>query len=97
MSNLCIVIPHHDMAAEIVAIAIKNEQDIDGVTISQIEHKIKMLADTTFILPNIKSLINLLYLTIFTKVSGLKLNMQKTEVIPLGKKATEMTFQGYKN
>ena len=40
--------------AEIVAISMRNDQDIDGVIISQIEHKIKMLAnDTTLILANI--------------------------------------------
>ena len=67
-------------------IAIRNDQDIIGVTISQIEHKIKMLADdTTLILANINSLIKLIsILNNFTNLSGLKLNMQKTEVIPLG-------------
>ena len=67
------------MAAEIVSIAIRNDQDIDGVIIIQIEHKIKMLADdTTLILANIKSLIKSISIfDNFTKLSGLKLNMKK--------------------
>ena len=45
-----------------------------------------MLADdTTLILANINSLIKAISIfKNFTKLSGLKLNMQKTEVIPLG-------------
>ena len=82
------------MGAEIVAIAIRNDQD----TISQIEHKIKLLADdTTSILANINSLIKSISIfNNFTKLSGLKLNMQKTEVIPLLEKSNSAYLHLYR-
>ena len=61
-------------------------KNIDGLIISKIEHKIKMLADhTTLILSNIKSLIKSISIfNHFSRLSGLKLKMHKSEVIPLG-------------
>ena len=74
------------LVAEIIAISIRSEKNIKGITINEEEFKIIQLADdTTLFLKNIKSLV--LAIDLFKKFgefSGLKLNIEKTEIVPLG-------------
>ena len=74
------------MAVEILAITIRKNDNIKGISLEANEIKITQLADdTTLILRDIKSLhlaLNVLYM--FHKSSGLKLNYTKTEILPLG-------------
>ena len=70
------------LVAEIIAISIRSEKNIKGITINEEEFKIIQLAkDTTFFLKNIKSWV--LAIDLFKKFgefSGLKLNIEKTEI-----------------
>ena len=70
--------------AEVIAIHIRNDADIEGIIVGNTEIKIKMLADDTTLLLQDLSSVNLAIkdFDIFSKCSGLKLNLQKTEVIP---------------
>ena len=74
------------MAVEILAITIRKNENIKGISLGANEIKITQLADdTTLILKDITSLhlaLNILYM--FHKSSGLKLNYTKTEILPLG-------------
>ena len=74
------------LVAEIIAISIRSEKNIKGITINEEEFKIIQLADdTTLFLKNIKSLV--LAIDLFKKFgefSGLKLNIGKTEIVLLG-------------
>ena len=67
-----------------VAIKIRNDENIEGISINDTEYKLSMMADnTTLIIKNISSLdkaINIFEQ--FRKCSGLKLNLNKTEIIP---------------
>ena len=69
-----------------VAIKIRNDKNIEGISINDTEYKLSMMADdTTVIIKNINSLdkaINIFEQ--FRKCSCLKLNLNKTEIIPLG-------------
>ena len=75
------------LVAEIIAIKIRNDKNINGLKVNDTEFKINLMADdTTLFLHNINSLslaIDKFYK--FQLCSGLKLNMQKTELIPIGK------------
>ena len=75
------------LVAEMLAIKIRREETIEGISINETEFKLSMMADdTTLILKNIDSLdkaINIFEQ--FRKCSGLKLNLNKTEIIPIGK------------
>ena len=72
-----------------LAIRIRNENTIKGISINETEYKllISMMADDTTLI--LKDLILLdTAITIFEQFkhcSGLKLNLNKTEIIPLGK------------
>ena len=70
---------------EILAISIRNNKDINGIIINKEQIKISQLADdTTLYLADISSLKNaLLLLERFSVCSGLCINRDKTEVIPL--------------
>ena len=74
------------IAAETLAISIRKNDNIKGVTFSQHEVKLCQLADdTTLFLADIQSLqiaLNILFM--FYKSSGLKLNYSKTEILNLG-------------
>ena len=74
------------LVAEIIAIDIRNDDQIKGIIIDDTEFKISLMADdTTLSLSNILSLENaILKFEKFEKFSGLKLNLSKTEIIPLG-------------
>ena len=72
--------------AEILAIQIRDNKDIKGIQINNIQQKISLMADdTTLFLADLHSL-SLAISTFknFEKFSGLKLNLNKTEIIPIG-------------
>ena len=74
------------LVAEILAIKIRSVTDIKGIHFKNIEFKIGLMADdATLFLADIASLST--SINIFNKFgecSGLKLNLQKTEIIPIG-------------
>ena len=72
--------------AEVIAIHIRNNADIKGIIVGNTDIKIKMLADdTTLLLWDLSSVeLAIKDFDIFSKCSGLKLNLQKTKVIPIG-------------
>ncbi len=74
--------------AEIIAIDIRNDDSISGIILDETEFKINLMADdTTLLLSNINSLSTAIEkFETFEKFSGLKLNMGKTEIIPIGNK-----------
>ena len=73
--------------AEIIAIKIRTDSKKKGILVGDSEIKISLMADdTTLFLSDIKSLkYSISSFNKFTICSGLKLNMEKTEIIPLGK------------
>ena len=75
------------LVVEIMAISIRKDEAIKGVTVGGTEFKISQLADdTTLFVKDIESVKKLLtFLDRFSKVSGLTLNQSKTEAIWLGK------------
>ena len=74
------------LVAEIMAINIRSNPDIKGITINGLEYKISLMADdTTLFLKNFESLeIAVIQFNMFSKCSGLNLNINKTEIVPLG-------------
>ena len=75
------------LVAEIIAIHIRQNEDVEGIKISDIEYKINLMADdTTMYIVNLTSLTNAIKcFKKFEMCSGLKLNIGKTEIIPIGK------------
>ena len=73
------------LVVEILAISIRNNKDLNGIIINKEEFKISQLADdTTLYLASIFSLKNLLLLLEkFSVCSGLCMNKDKIEIIPL--------------
>ena len=69
-----------------MAIAVRNDENIKGIKISDSETKLLQFADdTTAILADLNSAQALLkLLNDFEKVSGLKLNVMKTEAMWIG-------------
>ena len=80
------------LVAEILAINIRNNKSIKGIQIINEEFKISLMADdTTLFLADIASLTHSIYtFKKFGECSGLKLNLQKTEIIPIGKAANKI-------
>ena len=75
------------ICAEILGIAIRENKRIKGITIFRREHKISQYADdTTLLTKNCKNNLNRVLDTLkfFHKVSGLKVNIEKTKVVQLG-------------
>ena len=75
------------LAAEILSESIRSNENIQGIKIFQKEQKISQYADDTtlFIQPNEKTIRNcMLTLGEFEKVSGLRVNKEKTKVVKLG-------------
>ena len=75
------------VCAEILGIAIRENKKIEGIEIFGYEHKISQYADdTTLITKNCKNSLNRILdtLNFFHKVSGLKVNIEKTKVVQLG-------------
>ena len=69
-----------------LAIKIRNDKNISGITIDETEYKSSMMADdTTLIVKNLDSFdyANKIF-NHFSVCSGLKLNLNKTEIIPIG-------------
>ena len=75
------------LVAEIIAIDIRKDQEINGINIRGTEFKISLMADdTTLSLINLKSLEKAIpRFKAFQYYSGLKLNLNKTELIPIGR------------
>ena len=74
------------IAVEILAIAIRNREDIKGITIGGLQTKLLQFAnDTTAVLSDLDSARALFgLLEFFEKASGLKLNVKKTEAMWIG-------------
>ena len=77
------------LCAEILSILIKNNRDITGIIIADIEYKMTQFADDTTILldgsqTSLTSSLNTL--EVFGSISGLKMNCDKTKVIWIGRK-----------
>ena len=77
------------LCAEILSILIKNNHDITGIIIADIEYKMTQFADDTTILldgsqTSLTSSLNTL--EVFGSISGLKMNCDKTKVIWIGRK-----------
>ena len=79
------------LVAEIKAIKIRDNEKIKGIKIENVEYKISLMADdTTLFLSDLESLeIAIKEFQLFSQCSGLKLNINKTEIIPLGKLQTD--------
>ena len=75
------------IAVEVLAIMIRNDKNINGVTIGETEHQLAQYADdTTVFLKDTVSIKELLRIfRTFEKTAGLKLNVDKTKGIWLGK------------
>ena len=73
-------------AVEILAIAIRSQDDIKGIKLNNLETKLLQFADdTTVVLSDLDSVRALfVLLDCFEKVSGLKLNVAKTEAMWIG-------------
>ena len=75
------------IAAEILAEAIRSNKNIEGITIYKKEHKISLYADDTTLITkaNELSIRNcMLALKEFEKISGLRINKEKTKVAKIG-------------
>ena len=77
------------LAAEILAILIKNNDSIKGIIINNEEHKISQYADDTSLIldGSQSSLFSALdTLELYAKISGLNINSSKTKIIWIGSK-----------
>ena len=74
------------LVAEVMAIKIRNNEKVCGIKFRNIEYKICQLADdTTIFVKDTDSIIQLLsVMKKFQNCSGLKINVEKTEIIPVG-------------
>ena len=75
------------LVAEVLAIQIREDTNIKGIKINETELKIGLMADdTTLFLADLHSLsVAISKFKAFKHYSGLKLNLNKTEIIPIGK------------
>lgn len=85
MSHFCVTFL---LVVEILANKIPNDPSIKGIEINNVTFKIAMMADdTTLINKDIASIINAIKIfDQFEECFGLKLNLRKTEIIPIGSK-----------
>ena len=74
------------LVVEVMAIKIRHDEKVCGIKFRNIEYKICQLADdTTIFVKDTDSIIQLLsVMKKFQNCSGLKINVEKTEVIPVG-------------
>ena len=74
------------LVVEVMAVVIKNKKLINGINIENKEYKICQLADdTTIFVRDIESVVHLITcLKNFYNCSGLKINLEKSEIIPVG-------------
>ena len=79
------------LVAEILASKLREEKGVKGIVIEGKEYKLCMLADDmTLFLMDLESLKNAIGIfKTFETYSGLKLNLSKTELIPIGKCSEE--------
>lgn len=87
------------LVVESLALNIRNDNQIEGITILDKEMSISQMADdTSLFLRNSKSIENTFkLLEHFHRCAGLKLNKAKTEVIPLGRlNSVDLTQLGQK-
>ena len=79
------------IGVEILAIAIRENKNVKGIRLNGTETKIGVLADdTTLFLMDILSLSNALnVILLFYFISGLKINIDKSEVLQIGRKTIE--------
>ena len=80
------------LVAEILAVTIRSDNKIKGIKINSTEHKLCLLADDlTLITKDLHSLnCAIKIINKFTLSSGLKLNLAKSEVIPIGHKTNKV-------
>ena len=71
---------------EIIAIKLRQGNNIKGITVNGETYKLKMLADDmSLILKDMASIeLAIKEFQTFSKFSGLQLNLDKTEIIPIG-------------
>lgn len=77
------------LSAEILSIKIRNNKNIKGIKIDSFEYELTQFADDTFLLlDGSKSSLDatLTEMDSFAKISGLKLNYNKTKVVWIGSK-----------
>ena len=77
------------LCAEILAIKVRGNTKIQGIEISQVEHKLSQFADdTSLILDGSEESMEeaLLELDWYAKLSGLRINFTKTQVVWIGSK-----------
>lgn len=75
------------LCAEILSIRIRNNEKINGISITEVEHKLSQFADdTSLILDGKEESLNeaLSELDWFANISGLNINFSKTQVIWIG-------------
>ena len=88
------------LVVEMLANKIRNDPNIKGVKIDDETFKLAMMADDiTLINKDIESIINAVTIfNEFAQCSGLKLNLTKTEIIPIGSQSNkEITLPSYLN
>ena len=85
------------LVAELVAISIRSNTDIKGISLMKREFKIAQLADdTTLFLADLQSVQRSTSLfERFSLVSGLKVNLEKSEIIPIGLTSTTDSNWGH--
>ena len=77
------------LCAEILSIKIRNDKDIKGISVDRFEYKISQYADdTTLLLDGSEKSLHrsLQILQWFEKISGLKVNFEKTQLVWIGSK-----------
>ena len=77
------------LCAEILAIRIRNNKNIKGISMNENEFKLTQFADDTAVIldgsePSLKETLN--ELSFYAKISGLKVNFEKTQVVWIGAK-----------
>ena len=79
------------LVAEIIAIQIRSDANMKGINIEDTVFKISLMADdTTLIIKDIASISAAIeHFQLFQICSGLKLNLNKTEIIPIGRNANQ--------
>jgi exonuclease III len=84
---------------ELMNIYIMNNEKLQGIRIGQMEHLISQFADdTSFFLKNEKGMLDRLFTALqnFGRMTGLKLNVSKTEILPIGNISTASIPTNYR-
>ena len=86
------------LVVEILGNKIRNDPTIKGIVLNNVTFKLAMMADDiTLMNKDIESIANAIKVfNNFEKYSGLKLNLSKTEIIPIGiQKGKDITLPNY--